>query len=218
MENTNLLEVNLDALAAKLPAAFQGHWIADVVRAFGGARAMVSDEELLDYWQEATFRAAKALNEVEKRGEISPDRRESRSERYAGCEERMRVAYVKRAVRSLLTDLNRKYDVRSEVVSGQCVVSSGEEDEEVDLVEEAESSAFELKNRKRIDDFHVALKLVEDDPKCRAYWEAYVRTDGSDRAVGKRLGLSHTAVRKYYRLPFFAAFRTAWAFVKEVRK
>lgn len=202
MENTNLPEVNLDALAAELPAAFQGHWIADVVRAFGGARAMVSDEELLDYWQEATFRAAKALNEVEKRGE---------------GEERMRVAYVKRAVRSLLTDLNRKYDVRSEVVSGQCVVSSGEEDEEVDLVEEAESSAFELKNRKRIDAFHVALKLVEDDPKCRAYWEAYVRTDGSDRAVGKRLGLSHTAVRKYYRLPFFKAFKEAWELVKVIR-
>lgn len=202
MENTNLPEVNLDALAAELPAAFQGHWIAEVVRAFGGARAMVSDEELLDYWQEATFRAAKALNEVEKRGE---------------GEERMRVAYVKRAVRSLLTDLNRKYDVRSEVVSGQCVVSSGEEDEEVDLVEEAESSAFELKNRKRIDAFHVALKLVEDDPKCRAYWEAYVRTDGSDRAVGKRLGLSHTAVRKYYRLPFFKAFKEAWELVKVIR-
>lgn len=129
----------------------------------------------------------------------------------------MRIAYVKRAVRSLLTDLNRKYDVRSEVVSGQCVVSSGEEDEEVDLVEEAESSAFELKNRKRIDAFHVALKLVEDDPKCRAYWEAYVRTDGSDRAVGKRLGLSHTAVRKYYRLPFFKAFKEAWELVKVVR-
>lgn len=201
MENTNLPEVNLDALAAELPAAFQGHWIAEVVRAFGGARAMVSDEELLDYWQEATFRAAKALNEVEKRGE---------------GEERMRVAYVKRAVRSLLTDLNRKYDVRAEVVSGQCGVVSGEEDE-VNIVEEAESSAFELKNRKRIDAFHVALKLVEDDPKCRAYWEAYVRTDGSDRAVGKRLGLSHTAVRKYYRLPFFKAFKEAWELVKVVR-
>lgn len=201
MEETNLLEVNLDKLAAELPAAFQGHWIADVVRAFGGARGMVNDEELVDYWQEATFRAAKALNEVEEQG---------------GGEEK-RIAYVKRAVRSLLTDLNRKYDVRSEVVSGQCVVSSGEEDEEIDLVEEAEVSAFELKDRKRIDGFHVALTLVEDDPKCRAYWEAYVRTDGSDRAVGKRLGLSHTAVRKYYRLPFFKAFRTAWELVKVVR-
>lgn len=201
MENTNLPEVNLDTLAAKLPAAFQGHWIADVVRAFGGARGMTSDEELLDYWQEATARAARALTEVENVG---------------GSGEKQ-VAYVKRAVRSLLTDLNRKYDVRSEVVSGQCVVVSGEEDE-VDLVEEAEVSAFELKDRKRIDDFHVALKLLEDDPKCRAYWEAYVRSDGSDRVVGRRLGLSHTAVRKYFRLPFFAAFRTAWAFVKEVRK
>lgn len=202
MENTNLPEVNLDALAAELPAAFQGHWIAEVVRAFGGARAMVSDEELLDYWQEAVVRAMRALTELEGR---------------VGVGDGMRIAYVKRAVRSLLTDLNRKYDVRSEVVSGQCVVSSGEEDEEVDLVEEAESSAFELKNRKRIDAFHVALKLVEDDPKCRAYWEAYVRTDGSDRAVGKRLGLSHTAVRKYYRLPFFKAFKEAWELVKVVR-
>lgn len=202
MENTNLPEVNLDALAAELPAAFQGHWIADVVRAFGGARAMVSDEELLDYWQEAVVRAMRALTELEGR---------------VGVGDGMRIAYVKRAVRSLLTDLNRKYDVRSEVVSGQCVVSSGEEDEEVDLVEEAESSAFELKNRKRIDAFHVALKLVEDDPKCRAYWEAYVRTDGSDRAVGKRLGLSHTAVRKYYRLPFFKAFKEAWELVKVIR-
>lgn len=202
MENTNLPEVNLDALAAELPAAFQGHWIADVVRAFGGARAMVSDEELLDYWQEAVVRAMRSLTELDGR---------------VGVEDGMRIAYVKRAVRSLLTDLNRKYDVRSEVVSGQCVVSSGEEDEEVDLVEEAESSAFELKNRKRIDAFHVALKLVEDDPKCRAYWEAYVRTDGSDRAVGKRLGLSHTAVRKYYRLPFFKAFKEAWELVKVVR-
>ncbi|MCQ2367450.1 MAG: hypothetical protein MJ109_00345 [Kiritimatiellae bacterium] len=201
MENTNLPEVNLDALAAELPAAFQGHWIADVVRAFGGARAMVSDEELLDYWQEAVVRAMRALTELEGQVEVGDG---------------MRVAYVKRAVRSLLTDLNRKYDVRSEVVSGQCGVVSEEEDE-VDLVEKAESSAFELKNRKRIDDFHVALKLVEDDPKCRAYWEAYVRTDGSDRAVGKRLGLSHTAVRKYYRLPFFKAFKEAWELVKVVR-
>lgn len=206
MENTNLPEVNLDALAAKLPAAFQGHWIADVVRAFGGARAMVSDEELLDYWQEATFRAAKALNEVEGRVGVGGE-----------GEERMRVAYVKRAVRSLLTDLNRKYDVRSAVINDKCKVISEGEDEEIDLVEEAESSAFELKNRKRIDDFHVALKLVEDDPKCRAYWEAYVRTDGSDRAVGKRLGLSHTAIRKYYRLPFFTAFKEAWELVKVVR-
>lgn len=201
MENTNLPEVNLDALAAELPAAFQGHWIADVVRAFGGARAMVSDEELLDYWQEAVVRAMRALTELEGR---------------VGVGDGMRIAYVKRAVRSLLTDLNRKYDVRSEVVSGQCGVVSGEE-EEIDLVEEAESSAFELKNRKRIDAFHVALKLVEDDPKCRAYWEAYVRTDGSDRAVGKRLGLSHTAVRKYYRLPFFKAFKEAWELVKVIR-
>lgn len=205
MENTNLPEVNLDALAAKLPAAFQGHWIADVVRAFGGARAMVSDEELLDYWQEAVVRAMRALAELEGRVGVGGE-----------CEERVRVAYVKRAVRSLLTDLNRKFDVRSEVVCGQCGVVSEEEDE-VDLVEEAESSAFELKNRKRIDDFHIALKLVEDDPKCRAYWEAYVGTDGSDRAVGKRLGLSHTAVRKYYRFPFFKAFRTAWEMVKVVR-
>lgn len=70
MENTNLPEVNLDALAAELPAAFQGHWIADVVRAFGGARAMVSDEELLDYWQEAVVRAMRALTELEDEWEL----------------------------------------------------------------------------------------------------------------------------------------------------
>lgn len=203
MEETNLPDVNLDKLAAELPAAFQGHWIADVVRAFGGARGMVSDQELLDYWQEAVVRAMRALTELEGR---------------VGVGDGMRIAYVKRAVRSLLTDLNRKVDVRSVVQSAQCLVPSDGDEEEFDLVEEAETSAFELKDRKRIDDFHVALKLVEDDPKCRAYWEAYVRSDGSDRAVGRRLGLSHTAVRKYYRLPFFAAFRTAWAFVKEVRK
>lgn len=206
MEETNLPEVNLDKLAAELPAAFQGHWIADVVRAFGGARGMTSDQELLDYWQEAVVRAMRALTELEGRVGV-------------GDAERMRIAYVKRAVRSLLTDMNRKVDVRSAVISDKCKVISGKEDEEeIDLVEEAEASAFELKDRKRIDDFHVALKLLEDDPKCRAYWEAYVRSDGSDRAVGRRLGLSHTAVRKYYRLRFFAAFRTAWAFVKEVRK
>lgn len=204
MEETNLPEVNLDALAAELPAAFQGHWIADVVRAFGGARGMVSDQELLDYWQEAVVRAMRALTELDGR---------------VGVGDGMRIAYVKRAVRSLLTDLNRKVDVRSAVISDKCKVISGkEEEEDIDLVEEAEASAFELKDRKRIDDFHVALKLLKDDPKCRAYWEAYVRSDGSDRAVGRRLGLSHTAVRKYFRLPFFAAFRTAWAFVKEVRK
>lgn len=195
-------EVNLNRVAAELPTAFLGHWIADVVRAFGGARGMTSDEELLDYWQEASVRAARALTEVKVKGE---------------GEEESQIAYVKTAVRSLLTDLNRKFDVRSVVQCAQCLVLSDGDEEEIDLVEEAEASAFELKDRKRIDDFHVALKLLEDDPKCRAYWESYVRSDGSDRAVGRRLGLSHTAVRKYYRLPFFAAFRTAWKMVKVVR-
>lgn len=190
---------DLDALAAQLPAGYQGHWIAEVVRAFAAARGL-DGCDLLDYWQEAVMRAGAKLEEA--RSENSDP-----------------VAYVKRGVRNCLIDLNRRLDVRRQTVA-LLEGAEADDDDEVPGIEDSDRSAFASREEvdlKRLDDVRVALyATTASSPALAAYWRAYAATNGTDIQVGARLGCHRKTVAKA-RKAFLRRFRANYEDVRFIR-
>jgi len=174
--NDVIAPVNLNALAAQLPCKIEGQWIVEVVRSFGKYRGIHSDAALRDPFHEAVAVAIKAAEKaVVDGGEIA--------------------AYVKQAVRSRLTDLQRKEDYRDARL---------ENDETKVLV------------RNPFGDFHTALRLVS--PKALRLWRAYRKARGVMSAFAAELGTS-TYLAETKEFPILKAeFEDALATVKFIRK
>jgi len=191
----------LDALAAALPAEYEGHWIAELVRSFGRARGRTDPAQVADYWQEALVTATKALRKTD--GDTS-----------AG----FRKAFVKRAVRSRLTDLNRWGDRRAGVVTSAEDLPRDEEDDGAQrLIEERfADSAFDALPRQLASDVRIALYLLL--PPERRLWRAFRETNGSSREMAAWLGISHMTVQRRLRPALLAAFERAYRLVRTMRQ
>lgn len=199
------MDERLDTLAAKLPASLEPKWITEVVRAFGAARGLTEDNELLDYWQEAVLVAIKKTSLALKLGKDP-------------------VAFLKRGVRLYLIDLNRKLDVRRatvETLAGKEEENAEEYESRPPVIEDFDRSAFDSREEnelKRLDDVRVALyATIADSPDLTAYWRAYRETSGSDREIAKRLGISHPTVATHFRKPFLERFKENYLAVRKIR-
>ena len=159
----------LDAMAAKLPPEYEGAWIAKLVRSFGGARNIGGDR-LDDLFQIACRAATVAIWKAEaKDGDIS--------------------AFVKIAVRHALTDAIRRHDSRSGIeVSAEDAALGDTDDSEVRRIELLPQPGYRPSRRRRVDMVRLAALLVS--PSAQRYWLAFRRTNGSDAAVAKVLGVS----------------------------
>lgn len=192
----------LDTLASELPEEYLPFYLAELVRAFCGARGLTDETDMLDYWQEAVIVAAKKLELAKSHGADS-------------------VAYVKRGVQCYLIDLNRKLDVRRDHVSLLAGAAEGEEETAAPMIEDFARSAFdrrEVADLRRLDDFNVALyATIALAPELSAYWRAYAKTSGSNRAVAKYLGVHRKTVAKYHRRIFFARFEKNYRIVRQLR-
>jgi len=198
----NLSEQLYYACARELPAEYEGHWIAELVRSFALARGQGEASPVEDYWQEALVAATEALREADARGVSSAER----------------TAFVKRAVRSRLTDLNRRLDRRAGVVtSAEDLPRDEEDDGDEHLIEERfEDSAFQRLPRRLTSDIGLALMLL--DAKCRRTWRAFRDTNGSSREIAAYLGdVSHFTVQKKALPALFAEFASALRTVRMIR-
>ena len=159
----------LDAMAAELPPEYEGAWIAKLVRSFGGARKIGGDG-LDDLFQIACRAATDAIWKAEaKGGDIS--------------------AFVKIAVRHALTDAIRRHDSRSGIeVSAEDAALGDADDSEVRRIELLPQPGYRPSRRRRVDMVRLAALLVS--PPAQKYWLAFRRTNGSDAAVAKVLGVS----------------------------
>ena len=200
-----LKTTNLDLYAAELPPCLQPHYLAEVVRAFCGARGLTEENDLYDYWHEAVLVAVKKRYLALRRGADH-------------------VAYIKRGVKSLLTDLNRKLDIRREKVTSLAATSDENADEDErreSVIDDFERSAFEKREEcelKRLDDVRIAIyATIADSPALAAYYRAFAATNGSDREVAKRLGLYRKTVAKYHRRIFLKRFKENYFLIREIR-
>lgn len=196
---------NLDLYAAELPACLQPHYLAEVVRSFCGARGLTEANDLYDYWHEAVMVAVKKRYLALRRGADH-------------------VAYIKRGVKFLLTDLNRKLDIRRERVALLAAVADEDTDEDApreSVIDDFDRSAFAAREEgelKRLDDVRVALfATIGNSPALAAYYRAYRETDGSDSKVGARLGIYRETVRERYRKPFMARFAENYSYIRQIR-
>lgn len=196
---------NLDLYAAELPACLQPHYLAEVVRSFCGARGLTEANDLYDYWHEAVMVAVKKRYLALRRGADH-------------------VAYIKRGVKFLLTDLNRKLDIRRERVALLAAVAEEDADEDApreSLIDDFDRSAFSTREEvelKRLDDVRVALfATIGNSPALAAYYRAYRETDGSDSKVGARLGLYRKTIAKYHRRIFLKRFKANYLAVRQIR-
>lgn len=186
-------DTNLDALAAQLPPEYEGHWIAEVVRNFGHSNGLQEDHQMMDLWQEAVICASRKIAEAAADG-VEP------------------VSYVKRGVKSRLSDLNRRLE-RLERQEGA----------DEDALDSAAFAAGKFRPGNRRDDFQSALALVLEpegvaNPRFRRYWAAFCATNGSDRAVAQVMGIaSHHTVHTQYAVPFRTCFKAAYLLVKQLR-
>ena len=167
--------VNLDALAAELPPELEGHWIANVVRGFGKFRGIRRDEALRDMFDEAVAAAIKAAREAMQKGADV-------------------TAYVKRAVRSRLTDLQRREDYRDARL---------ENDDRNGLARGARS------------DFRIALLLIS--PRAQLLWRAWRRARGVTSAFAAELGTTRYLAETKHLPVLVAEMREALAYVRFVR-
>jgi len=167
--------VNLNALAAQLPSELEGQWIVEVVRSFGKYRGVHCDAALRDSFHEAVAAAIKAARKASADGgEVA--------------------AYVKQAVRSRLTDLQRKEDYRDARL---------------------ENDDTKVLMRNPFGDFRTALRLVS--PKALRLWRAYRRARGVMSAFAAELGIS-TYLAETKEFPILKAeFKDAFATVKFLR-
>ena len=167
--------VNLNALAAALPKELEGQWIVEVVRGFGAYRGIHCDAALRDTYQEAVATAIKAAREAIAKGGD-------------------RVAFVKRAVRARLTDLQRRTDYRD---------ARMENDENKVIV------------RNPFGDFRSAVRLLS--PQAKRIWYAYRKSRGVMSRFAAILGTSDYLAETRF-LPILAAeMKDALAFVKCIR-
>ena len=168
-DNTTVASDRLDAMAAELPPEYEGAWIAKLVRSFGGARNIGGDR-LDDLFQIACRAATVAICKAEaKGGDIS--------------------AFVKIAVRHALTDAIRRHDSRSGIeVSAEDGALGAADDAEVRRIELLPQPSYRPSRRRRVDMVRLAALLVS--PSAQRYWLAFRRTNGSDAAVAKALGVS----------------------------
>lgn len=196
-------ELDLDALAAELPAEYEGHWIAELVRSFALARGQGEASPVDDYWQEALVAATEALREA--------DAEDADANR--------RTAFVKTAVRSRLTDLNRRIDRRAGIVTSAEDLPRDEDDDNGDehLIEERfEDSAFQRLPRSLTSDIGLALMLL--DAKCRRTWRAFRDTDGTSREIAAYLGNCGKSWVHRELLPrFLEEFSACLALVRRIR-
>lgn len=199
------MDNRLDSLAAALPAALEPKWIAEVVRAFGAARGLTEDNDLLDYWQEAVVVAIEKSNLALSLG-------------------RDPVGYLKRGVRFYLIDLNRKLDVRRatvETLATKADEDADEEESQAPTIEDFDRTAFDARDAaelKRLDDVRVALyATIAESPALAAYWRAYRETDGSDSKVAACLGLYRKTIAKHHRAIFLKRFKANYLAVRKIR-
>lgn len=191
-----------DACARELPAEYEGHWIAELVRSFALARGQGEASPVDDYWQEALVAATEALREADARG----------------ADANTRTAFVKTAVRSRLTDLNRRLDRRAGVVtSAEDLPRDEEDDGDEHLIEERfEDSAFQRLPRRLTSDIGLALMLL--DAKCRRTWRAFRDTNGSSREIAAYLGdTSYKTVQRTLLPELMAAFESGLRSVRLIR-
>lgn len=174
-EESTIGGVNLDVLAAKLPPELEGHWIAKVVRGFGKCRGIRRDEALRDMFDEAAAAAVKAAREAMLKGTDV-------------------TAYVKRAVRSRLADLQRREDYRDARL---------ENDDRKCLAHGARS------------DFRTALLLIS--PRARLLWRAWRRARGVMGAFAAELGTTRYLAETKHLPVLVAEMREALAYVRFVR-
>ena len=174
-EESTIGVVNLDALAAELPPELEGHWIANVVRSFGKCRGIRRDEALRDMFDEAVAAASMAAREALLKGADV-------------------TAYVKRAVRSRLTDLQRREDYRDARL---------ENDDRKGLASGARS------------DFKTALMLIS--PRAQLLWRAWRRARGVTSAFAAELGTTRYLVKTKHLPVLVAEMREALAYVRFVR-
>jgi len=202
LEETDLVSKPSDvyAYARELPAEYEGQWIAELVRSFAGARGLADPVTLADYWQEAVIAATDALTLAARKPEVPS------------------VALVKRAVRSRLTDLNRRIDRRAGVVgSTEDLPREEDDDGSLRLVEERfEDSAFDRLPRRLTSDIGLALVLL--GARERRTWEAFRATSGSSREIAAWLGdVSHMTVQRRLLPNLLTAFRRAYGLVRTIR-
>ena len=175
-EDSTIGRVNLNAIAAELPPELEGQWIVTVVRSFGRFRGITCDEALRDMFQEAVGAAIKAGMDAERKG---------------GNVE----AYVKRAVKSRLADLQRREDYR-----------------DMRLV----NDDTKIMARGARSDFRAALAMIS--PRARLIWRAWKRADGVMSRFAHGLGTTkYLAETKF--LPILTGeMREALAYVKFIRR
>lgn len=158
----------LDFLAAELPEEYEGPWIVKLVRSFGGSRGAGGDV-LEDLFQTACEAAAVAIAEARAKG-------------------RDTTAFVKTAVPSALSKCNRKYDKNAKHVTlAEDGARLPDADPNERLVEQFPDAEYRPSRQQKVDAVRLAAIIVS--PPVRRYWRAFRTTDGSDRAVARRLGL-----------------------------
>ena len=175
-EESTIGRVNLNAIAARLPPELEGQWIVKVVRSFGRFRGMTCDEALRDMFQEAVAAAIKAAADAERKG---------------GNVE----AYVKRAVKSRLADLQRREDYR-----------------DVRLV----NDNTKVMTRGARSDFRAVLAMIS--PRARLIWRAWKRADGVMSRFAHGLGTTKYLGETRYFPILVAEMRQALAYVRFIRR
>lgn len=175
-EESTLGRVNLNAIAAQLPPEFEGQWIVTVVRSFGRFRGITCDEALRDMFQEAVGAAIKAAMDAERKcGNVE--------------------AYVKRAVKSRLADLQRREDYRDMrlVNDDTKIMASGARSE-----------------------FKAALMMIS--PRARQIWRAWKRAGGLMPNFAEELDTTKYLAEKRYLPILVDEMREALAYVKFIRR
>lgn len=175
-EESTIGRVNLNAIAAELPPELEGQWIVKVVRSFGRFRGITRDEALRDMFQEAVGAAIKAGMDAERKG---------------GNVE----AYVKRAVRSRLADLQRCEDYRDmRLVNDDTKIMAGGSRS----------------------DFKAALMMIS--PRAKQIWRAWKRAGGLMAGFAAELGTSKYLAETRYLPILVEEMREALAYVKFIRR
>lgn len=147
-------QVNLNELAAQLPAGLEGQWIVELVRSFGVCRGIHSDAALLDAYQESVIVAVRAAQTAaEKGGSVA--------------------AFVKRAVRLRLTDLQRAEDYRDARLN---------------------NDSTRVMMRCPFGDFRIALQMIT--PGSQRVWELYRRHHGYILPMAESAGTTHYLMGK----------------------
>ncbi len=186
----------LDLMAAELPPEYEGPWIACLVQSFGGARD-VGEDVLEDLFQSACHAAAEAIEEARKKGGVTE-------------------AYVKTAVRNILTDANRRFDTFSKYIE---YAEDGPREPDSNpnerLIEEFGAFKYSPSADKRIEMVRIASYLVSYD--SLRYWHAFCDTDGRCASIARHLGTTPYYVQHAIAPRARAEFREALELIAFIR-